>query len=82
VRKKLREVRIPYREIVLAEFDWLDRLVLRATRTLFLAEAPTSDKGELTLRTSDVFDEMKDKAAKRFVVSLNQRMAGTSQRSQ
>jgi hypothetical protein len=82
VRKKLREVRIPYKEIVLADFDVLDRLILRTTRTLSLAEVPTSGQGEVTLSISKSWDEMNERAAKRFVAALNRRVAGRLPRSQ
>ena len=82
VRKKMREVRIPYREIVLADFDALGRLVLRTARTLSLAEVPTSDQGEVRLRASMVWDPMSRKAAKRFVAGLNRRISGQSPRAQ
>ena len=81
-RKKLREVRIPYREIVLADFDALNRLVLRTARTLSMAEVPTSDKGEVRLSASKVWDPMSKRAAKRFVAGLNRRISGPSPRSQ
>jgi serine/threonine protein kinase len=75
VRKELHEVRIPYREIALADFDCLNRLVLRTTRTVALAEVPTSDKGEVTLIASKAWDEMTERAAKRFAAALNRRIA-------
>ena len=80
VRKNLREVRIPYKEIALADFDFIDRLVLRTTRTLSLAEVPTSDKGEITFNAE--WDDMSKGAAKRFVATMNRRMAGQSPPSQ
>ena len=82
MRKELREVRIPYRDIALADFDHLDRLVLRTTRTLTLAEVPTSDKGEVTLNASKVWDEMTERAAKRFVAALNRRISAQPPRAQ
>jgi serine/threonine protein kinase len=82
VRKKLREIQIPYKEIALVDFDVLNRLVLRTTRTLSLAGVPTSDKGEVTLNASKPWDEMSERAAKKFVAALNRRISRQSPRSQ
>jgi serine/threonine protein kinase len=75
VRKPLREVRIPYGEIVLADFDRISRLVLRTARTVSLAEVPTSSHGEVKLYRTGL-DDMSKRAAKKFVVALNRRIAG------
>jgi hypothetical protein len=80
VRQKLREVRIPYKEIALADFDQVGRLVLRTTRTLSLSEVPTSGQGELTFRPE--WDDMKRRAARRFAATLHRRMAGALPSSQ
>jgi hypothetical protein len=79
VRTQLREVRIPYKEIALADFDDLNRLVLRTARTQSLAEVPTSGQGELTCKPE--LDEMKHRAARRFVAFLNRRISGQLPRS-
>jgi hypothetical protein len=80
VRQKLREVRIPYKEIALADFDQLHRLVLRTTRTLSLSEVPTSGQGEVTFKPE--WDDMRRRAARRFVAALHRRMAGQLPSSQ
>jgi len=79
VRKQLREVRIPYGEIALADFDTIGRLVLRTTRILSLADLPTSSRGEVTFKAE--WDEMKQRAARRFVAALNRRISGQRPKS-
>jgi hypothetical protein len=72
-RAPIREVRVPYREIVLAELDFC-HLILRTAHAQALAGLPGSDWGEAKLRVN-VFSDVAEAAAKKFATTLGQRIA-------